>query len=50
MSIYPIVKMGHPTLRKVASPVTPSDLDHPEMHTLIGMIRGVWVGMTILGM
>ena len=35
MSIHPIVKMGHPTLRKVASPVAPSDLDRPEMHTLI---------------
>ena len=35
MSIHPIIKMGHPTLRKVAAPVVPSDLDRPEMHTLI---------------
>ncbi|MBL6815362.1 MAG: peptide deformylase, partial [Pseudomonadales bacterium] len=35
MSIHPIIKMGHPTLRKVASPVTPSDIDRPEMRTLI---------------
>ena len=35
MIIYPIITMGHPTLRKVASPVAPSDIDRPEMHTLI---------------
>ena len=35
MSIYPIIKMGHPTLRKVSSPVASSDIDRPEMRTLI---------------
>ena len=35
MSIYPIIKMGHPTLREVARPVGLDEIDHPEMHTLI---------------
>ena len=35
MSIYPIIKMGHPTLREVARPVGLDEIDRPEMHTLI---------------
>ena len=35
MSIHPIIKMGHPTLRQVAKPVAPADIDTPEMNALI---------------
>ena len=35
MSIHPIIKMGHPTLREVARPVGLDEIDRPEMHTLI---------------
>jgi len=35
MSIHPIIKMGHPTLRQVAQPVDTQDIDTPEMTTLI---------------
>ena len=35
MSIHPIIKMGHPTLRKVARLVGLDEIDRPEMHTLI---------------
>ena len=35
MSIHPIIKMGHPTLRQVAKPVAPADIDSAKMHTLI---------------
>ena len=35
MSIHPIIKMGHPTLRQVAKTVAPEDIDSAQMHTLI---------------
>ena len=35
MSIHPIIKMGHPTLRQVAREVSPADIDTGEMETLI---------------
>lgn len=35
MSIHPIVKMGHPTLRQVAQPVTPEAIHSSEMKILI---------------
>ena len=35
MSIHPIIKMGHPTLRQVAKPVALDDIDTPETNALI---------------
>ncbi len=35
MSIHPIIKMGHPTLRQVAQPVQRADIETPEMNALI---------------
>ena len=35
MSIHPIIKMGHPTLRQVAKPVARNEIDTPAMNALI---------------
>ncbi len=35
MAVRKIIRMGHPTLRKVARPLTPDELSHPETTRLV---------------
>ena len=39
MSIHPIIKMGHPTLRQVAKPVARNEIDTQALNALIADMK-----------